>query len=78
MLANTPDTYRKLKKAYTGTYAECRDIWNTFKCFPEKDLVKCTRGRCLIIYYRPCGGSQINDKVGMYRWNEDGTVSLYL
>lgn len=78
MLANTPDTYRKLRKVYTGTAAECRALFNTFNCLPGKDLKACTRGRCSIIYYRPYGGRTINDKVAMYRWNEDGTVTLYL
>lgn len=78
MLANTPDTYRKLRKVYTGTAAECRELFETNNCLPHADLKTCTRGLCDIIYYRPCGGRAINDKVAMYRWNEDGTVSLYL
>lgn len=78
MLARTPDTYRKLRKVYTGTLRECSDIWNANNLLPAADVVRCTRGRCWIMYYRPCGGQRVNDKVAMFRWNEDGTVSLYM
>lgn len=78
MLARTKYTYRKLTKVYTGTAAECRALWEEYSVFPRKDVVTCTRGACRIMYYRPCGGTTVNDKIGMLRWNDDGTVSLYL
>ena len=78
MLANTKDTYRKLTKVFTGSAAECREIWRANNCLPSADLVKCTRGNNEIIYFRPYGGRRINDKVAMFHWNNDGTVTLYL
>lgn len=82
MLANTPGTYAKLSKVMTGTAAECRAAWSYYlrslAPFPRNEIVKCTRGRCDIYYWRPDGGRRINEKIGMLRWNETGTVSLYM
>ena len=82
MLARTDGTYRKLDKVQTGTAAECRAAWDHYLrilcSFPRSEIVKCTRGRCDIYYWRPAGGRWINEKISMLRWNEDGTVSLYM
>lgn len=82
MLAITPGTYEKLKKVCTGTTRECIDAWRnylrTYAPFPSSEIVTCTRGRCDIMYWRPAGGRYLNEKIGMLRWNEDGTVSLYM
>jgi len=82
MLAKTRETYRKLDKVYTGTAAAARSAWGyyirVYAPFPSRDVVKCTRGRCDIYYWRPAGGVTINVKIGMLRWNENGTVSLYM
>lgn len=82
MLSRTDGTYRKLEKVLTGTAAECRAAWDynqrILSPFPRAEIVKCTRGRCDIYYWRPASGRYINEKIGMLRWNEDGTVSLYM
>lgn len=82
MLSRTDGTYRKLEKVLTGTASECRAAWDynqrILSPFPRAEIVKCTRGRCDIYYWRPAGGRYINEKIGMLRWNEDGTVSLYM
>ena len=77
-LARTKDTFRKLRKAYTGTYEECMEIINRYQTFPKKDVVVCRRGNNDIAYYRPCGGVQINDKIWMMHFNPDRTYTLYL
>lgn len=82
MLARTEGTTRKLDKVFTGTAAEARSAWDhcqrILSPFPRAEVVKCTRGRLDIYYWRPAGGRWLNEKIGMLRWNENGTVSLYL
>lgn len=80
MLARTKWTYRKLDKVFTGTPAECRAILreHILYPFPAADVKEITRGDNRIGYFRPCGGTQINDKLYMLHWNQDGTVSLFV
>lgn len=82
MITTTPYTYTKLRKAFTGTRAECRAVLDIviddFMPFPRRDIVELTRGNNRIGYYRPARGQYINDKIYTLHWNNDGTVSLFL
>ena len=82
MLAISSGTYAKLDKVYAGTPADCRSVLdNLIRIgfpFPRADIKEITRGRNRIGYYRPAGGTYINDKIYTIHYSQDGTASLFI
>ncbi len=80
-MIRTKYTYRKLSKVATFPADQVRTIQKELEnqmAFPKGDLKTCTRGYNEIVYYRPCNGEYINDKIYMLHWNADHTVSLFM